>query len=41
MLLTEENDVYIQMKDDHTDIRIGQELQVFSPERKPEAGTGI
>jgi hypothetical protein len=39
MLLTEENDVYIQMNGDHTDVRIGQELQVFALERKPEAGS--
>jgi hypothetical protein len=39
MLLTDQNEIFVRMKDDHADVRIGQELQVFSPERKPEAGS--
>ena len=39
MLLSEDNEVYVQMQGKDQDVRIGQELSVFSPERRPEAGS--
>ncbi len=38
MLLTEQNEVYLNINKDHDDIKLGQELAVFSPERTAEAG---
>lgn len=39
MLLTDQDEVYLQVNKDHDDIRMGQELSVFNPSRKPEAGS--